>query len=192
MTLETAFSDRTLCERAVAGDQEAFASIIRLYKTKVFSFVQRYVGNSDDAHDLMQQVFISAWQSLASFDSNRPMAPWLTAIALNKCRDHSRKAKVRQFLQMAWPINAVDVADTAPTADELMNDDQELQLLEKAISQLPRGLKEPLLLTAFEALSHKEAGVMLGLSAKAIEGRSRRARQELERKIKQWMKNPIE
>jgi RNA polymerase sigma factor CnrH len=68
-----------------------------------------------------------------------------------------------------------------------MSADQELHLLEKAIAQLPITLKEPLLLTVFQGLSHEQAGAQLGLSAKAIEGRTRRARQALERQINAWI-----
>ena len=184
-----ALSDRTLCERAVARDNQAFTMIMGRYKTPVFNFVRRYVGNNEDAHDLLQQVFVAAWQSLGRYDLERPLGPWLTTIALNKCRDHSRKAKVRRFFQFAWPQSALDIPDGAPNPEQVMSADQELWLLEKAIAQLPRSLKEPLLLTVFAGLSHKDAGAQLGLSAKAIEGRSRRARQELERQIDEWTNN---
>jgi RNA polymerase sigma factor CnrH len=92
-----ALSDRTLCERAFAGDNQAFALIIGRHKTSVFNFVRRYVGGTEDAHDLLQQVFIAAWQSLGRYDFERPLRPWLTTIALNKCRDHSRKTRLRTY-----------------------------------------------------------------------------------------------
>lgn len=179
-------SDGELSGRAIAGDDHAFASLISRHKGPIFGFVRRYIGDVEETHDLVQQVFVAAWLGLGRYDPERPIGPWLTTIALNKCRDHSRKAKVRRFFQIAWPINALDVADTEPMADKVMIADEELLLLERAITQLPRSLKEPLLLTVFEGLSHKDAGAQLGLSAKAIEGRSRRARQELERQINEW------
>ena len=183
MTSLNALSDREIIERAAANDGQAFAVIISRHKAHVFAFIRRYVGNHEDAYDLLQQVFIAAWQSLARYDLDRPLGPWLTTIALNKCRDHSRKVKVRRFFQFAWPVDAVDVPDAAPNAHQTMNANQELMLLDKAIAKLPRVLKEPLLLTVFEGLSHAEAGAALGISAKAIEGRTRRAREALERQI---------
>ncbi len=189
MIAPNALSDRELSGRAVAGDNQAFALIIGRYKASIFKFIRRYVGGDEDAHDLLQQVFVAAWQGLGRYDLDRPLGPWLTVIALNKCRDYSRKTKVRRFFHIAWPTGALDVPDTAPTADSVMSDEQELLLLERAIALLPRGLKEPLLLTVFEGFSHDQAGVQLGLSAKAIEGRTRRARQELERQIGAWTDN---
>ena len=187
MTPPDALSDRALCERAISGDNQAFAAIIGRYKGQIFSLVRRYVGDAEDAHDLLQQVFLAAWQSLGLYDQERPLGPWLITIALNKCRDHSRKAKVRRFFQFGWPAAAHDIADQALGADQMISNDQELHLLEKAIAQLPIGLKEPLLLTVFQGLSHEQAGMQLGLSAKAIEGRTRRARQALERQINAWI-----
>lgn len=182
-------SDAELTGRALAGDNQAFALIISRYKTPVFAFIRRYIGGDEEAHDLLQQVFVAAWQGLGRYDANRPLGPWLTTIALNKCRDHSRKIRVRRFFHIAWPTGALDVPDIAPTADTLIVANQELLLLERAIALLPRGLKEPLLLTVFEGFSHEAAGVQLGVSAKAIEGRTRRARQELERQIGAWTNN---
>ena len=186
MTSLEALTDREICERAAAKDDQAFAVIISRYKSSVFAFIRRYVGGDEEAYDLLQQVFVAAWQGLGRYDVDRPLGPWLITIALNKCRDYSRKAKVRRFFQLAWPTDALNVPDTAPTADASMSANQELILLERAIALLPRGLKEPLLLTVFEGFSPEPAGVQLGLSAKAIEGRTRRARQELERQIGAW------
>ena len=183
MNWHTALSDREIIERANTNDDRAFAVIIGRYKAPVFAFIRRYVGGNEEAFDLLQQVFIAAWQSLASYNPDRPLGPWLTTIALNKCRDHSRKAKVRRFFQLAWPLDVVEVPDTEPNAHQAMSADEELMLLDKAIAQLPRALKEPLLLTVFEGLSHAQAGAALGISAKAVEGRTRRAREALERQI---------
>lgn len=189
MTSLEALTDREICEWAAANDDQAFAVIMSRYKRPVFAFIRRYIGADEEAHDLLQQVFVAAWQGLGRYDLDRPLGPWLTTIALNKCRDHSRKVKVRRFFQLTWPTDALDVPDTAPTADMVISANQELHLLERAIALLPRGLKEPLLLTVFEGFSHEQAGVQLGLSAKAIEGRTRRARQELERQISAWTDN---
>ncbi len=189
MSAPDALSDAELSERAIAGDNQAFGHLVSRHKGPVFEFIRRYIGDREEALDLVQQVFVAAWLGLGRYDPERPLGPWLITIALNKCRDHSRKAKVRRFFQIARSVNALEVADTVPIADMLMIADEELLLLERAITRLPRSLKEPLLLTVFEGLSHKDAGAQLGLSAKAIEGRARRARQELERQINEWTDN---
>jgi len=69
--------------------------------------------------------------------------------------------------------------DPSPLSDEALIERERLARLEQAIAQLPRNLKEPLLLTVLEGLSHKEAADALGLSAKSVETRVYRARKRL-------------
>lgn len=71
------------------------------------------------------------------------------------------------------------VSDGKPSSEIIAIDRQTLSRLDVAISALPRKLKEPLILTALEGLSHRDAGEILGVSAKAVEVRVYRARQKL-------------
>lgn len=176
--------DGALAAAALAGEDRAFTELMRRHKDGVYRFVRRYVGNPDEAFDLVQETFVSAWIALAAYDPSRPMSAWLRRIALNKCRDWSRRRQVRRFFFGADPIDArraetIAAAQTAP--DPAM--ESALGRLDAAITELPGTLKEPLLLTAIEGLSHKEAGRLLGLSPKAVEMRVWRARQALARKM---------
>ena len=67
----------------------------------------------------------------------------------------------------------------APTAETHARADLAARRLETAIAQLPRALKEPLVLTTLEGLSHREAGAVLGINAKAVETRVYRAKRQL-------------
>ncbi len=172
--------DAQLAADALAGDDHAFAALMTRHKTGVYHFVRRYVGDADEAHDLLQDTFVAAWSALAGYDPTRPMGAWLRRIALNKCRDWSRRRLVRRFFYLAEPLDkqAQDRLADAPgdAAGEI-----QMRRLDRAIAALPASLKEPLILTAFEGLSHKEAGEVLGLSAKAVETRIRRAKSALAR-----------
>jgi len=66
-----------------------------------FAFVRRYIGQRDDAHDVLQDAFLAAWLALNRYDPSRPFLPWLRTIALNKCRDFGRRQKVRRLLLLA-------------------------------------------------------------------------------------------
>ncbi len=175
MTDRTEPPDEVLASRAAGGDSRAFAQLVTRRKEELYRFARRYVGNSDDAYDIVQESFVAAWRALGRFDPARRFDTWLRAIALNKCRDHARRAAVRRLLMLSRD-EAVD-----PVRDEEARwlADQQLVALDGAIATLPRALKEPLLLTAFEGLSQAEAGRALGLSVKAIETRVYRARRAL-------------
>jgi RNA polymerase sigma-70 factor (ECF subfamily) len=167
--------DEVLAPRAAEGDARAFALLMTRHKEGLYRFARRYVGNTDDAYDIVQQSFVAAWRALGRYDPARRFDTWLRAIALNKCRDHARRAAVRRLLMFSQEA----AADPARDAEALFIADQQLAALDSAIAKLPRALKEPLLLTSFEGLSQAEAGRALGISAKAIEMRVYRARRAL-------------
>src|SRR5215470_14148793 len=97
MAAEGQPEDAKLVAAALAGDNAAFSTLMRLHKDALHRFVWRYVGDADEALDLVQDSFVAAWAALDRFDAARPFPAWLRRIALNKCRDWSRRRKVRQF-----------------------------------------------------------------------------------------------
>lgn len=177
--------DAALVSAALAGDSRAFTEIMRRYKVTIYCFTRRYVGDADEAYDLVQETFVSAWSALSGFDKTRPLPAWLRRIALNKCRDWSRRRQVRRFFFAAESINSSPREFAAPPPSD--DDGQEAQLaaLDARLAALPPSLKEPLLLTLFEGLSHKEAARVLNVSPKAIETRIYRARQILAQQMSQ-------
>lgn len=174
--------DEELAARAVTGDERAFAWLMRRHKEALYRFIRRYTGNADEAYDLLQETFTAAWRSLGRYDADRPLPTWLRSIALNKCRDWSRRRVVRRWLTRSEPLDGatgLNLTDGSPSPETAVLDRQRLSRLDRAVAALPRGLKEPLILTALEDLSQEEAGRVLGLTAKAVELRVYRARRAL-------------
>ena len=173
--------DSELVRRARAGEQRAFSLLMGRHKHWVYRFVRRYVGDADEAYDVTQDAFVAAMSNLHRYDATRPFDTWLRRIALNKCRDRARREAVRRAIGLSrrGPEETESVADPAVGADEALAAGSALKALDRAIAALPSGLKEPLVLTALEGLSQKEAGVLLGLSAKAVEVRVYRAKRQL-------------
>ena len=171
-------TDAALAIAARQGDQDAFAHIMRRHKGWLYQFIRRYVADKDDAYDVLQESFVSAWGALSRFDTERPFEAWLRRIALNKCRDRARRSAVkRAALSMLGWLGAQTPSGATPQEEAAA--DQVLQRLDIAIGTLPKALKEPLVLTMLEGLSHKEAGELLGINAKAVETRVYRAKKQL-------------
>lgn len=178
-------SDDVLAARAIKGDRSAFNQIVRHHQEPLYRFIRRYVGDADEAYDLLQETFVSAWQALGRYDPARPAPTWLRRIALNKCRDWGRRRAVRKFFYAAKTIDETIAApDVNASANSEENNEVALTRLDRAIAALPAQLKEPLLLTAFEGLSQAAAGETLGISAKAVETRVYRARKLLAEALK--------
>jgi RNA polymerase sigma-70 factor (ECF subfamily) len=175
-------SDAALVARALNNDDAAFAALMGRHKHWAQRFIRRYVGaGNDEAYDLLQETFFAAWLALSRYNAELSFATWLRQIALNKCRDRSRRNKVRRFLlgQATDDAELPEPIDPAPGPEVAVGDAAEFARLERHVNELPRSLKEPLLLTALEGLSQQEAGAVLGISAKAVEMRVYRAREKL-------------
>jgi len=170
--------DDTLIAAALGGENAAFSALMARHKAPLYRFVRRYVGDADEAFDLVQETFVASWSALASFERGRSFPVWLRRIALNKCRDWSRRRHVRKFFFGARPLETAAGIMPAPAADDAAPEAR-LAALDAAIAALPATLKEPLLLTVFEQMSQAEAAELLGVSAKAVETRVYRAKQRL-------------
>ncbi|WP_233205137.1 RNA polymerase sigma factor [Alkalicaulis satelles] len=174
-------SDADLVHRALDGDERAYSLLMKRHKDGLYRFARRYSGNGDDALEIVQLTFISAWQALRRFETGRAFDVWLRAIALNKCRDMGRRRKVRHFITALGqlPDNLADPPTMQAGPEAVLLDREALRQADAAIAALPHGLKAPLLLTALEGLTMAEAGAVLGMSAKAVENRLYRARKAL-------------
>lgn len=173
-------TDATLARDALAGDQSAYSALMHRHREAVFRLARHHAPDESAAIDITQEAFIAAFTALRRFDGERPFRAWILRITLNKCRDHSRRRKVRHFLTFARPIeDAADVADPALDPEAVLHSARAVSHIRGEVQALPARLREPLILCAIEGMSQDEAAELLGVSRKAIETRIYRARQKL-------------
>jgi len=179
-------SDNDLARQAAAGDERAFAELVRRHKDALYRLLRRYTGDPEDAYEAAHEAFIAAWSALPRYDPARPFATWLRTIAINKARDRGRRALVRRLLFGPGPSDAgaaLEAPDPAAPADEALVARHRTEALDRAIAALPPQLKAPLLLTAFDGFSHQEAAAVLRVTPKTIETRIYRARKTLAERL---------
>jgi RNA polymerase sigma factor (sigma-70 family) len=173
-------SDGELAALALAGRQTAYAEMMRRHRETIYRLTRGYAGDPDAALDLVQETFIAAFGALDRYDQERSFRPWLSRIAINKCRDWARRRAVRELLSgFAGAAELDAVPDLAPAIDQAAADRQMLDLLLKKIAALPRQLREPLVLRTIEGLTQAETAEILKISEKAVETRLYRARSKL-------------
>ena len=181
---ELAPSDEALALRAQQGERQAFDLLIHRHKSALYRMVRRYVGDADEAYDLLQDALISVWEGLDRYDVRRSFLAWTHVIALNKCRDFSRRRRFRRLVLGAFASEPVATTSKDPSEQDEANSlavdhDQQMRRLEDAIAALPVLYKEPLVLTTAGGLSQEAAAELLNTTTKAIEMRLRRARAKL-------------
>jgi len=168
--------------RAAQGDRRAFSALMAATSGELYRFVRRYVGDADEAQDLLQETYASAWMAIRRYEPARPFATWLRSIAVNKCRDWGRKRTVRRIVRGVMGLDgpeAMAVGEDAPEPEARLDASRRMAELDRVLADLPDALKAPLLLAALEGRSHAEIAEVLGVTPKAVETRIARARQKL-------------
>src|SRR5919197_1583866 len=84
-------SDSGLAQQTLAGDQRAFEVLVQRYSTPLFNFICHFLGDYDQACDILQQVFLRFYTSLPKLGTGDPFKPWLFQVARNCCVDELRR-----------------------------------------------------------------------------------------------------
>jgi RNA polymerase sigma-70 factor (ECF subfamily) len=174
----------SLIERCLAGDQQAWDTIVQRYWRKVFNVAYKFVGRHDEAEDLTQEIFLKIFRALHTFDRRANFQTWLVSISRNLCIDHYRSVrKERETI-----ARDVDPATLSPVArgrsphGELESTDLR-QLIRRALAELPPTLREAVVLRDLQEFSYQEIADRLGLPEGTVKSRINRGRLELARQL---------
>ena len=158
-------SETELIIRAQDGDAVAFESLVRTHIDGVYSFVLRYLGNSEEADDATQETFLKAWRSLGRFDARKPLRPWLFAIAKNAATDITRKRRGIAFSKLDNEDDsrtfAESVPDTEPLPDELFESKESRERVSRGVAELPPRERAIISLRYEQGFSFDEIGKVL-------------------------------
>ncbi len=180
-------TDADLVRRCLAGGEAGYAVLLERHQGRIYSFLLRLVGDTHDAEDLAQIVFLKAFRSLESFDQSRAFHSWLFAIAHHAALDFLRARKVNLSLDHDEdPIDPADEADGPERLSEIAIDGA---LLQRLIAALPPLYREALLLRHIEGLSVEDVAVSLGIPEGTVKIRLFRARELMRRKWEAFEKD---
>jgi RNA polymerase sigma factor (sigma-70 family) len=162
-------TDGVLAQQTLEGDQRAFETLVQRYSTPVFNFIYRFLGDYDQACDIMQQVFLQLYISLASLHTDKPLKAWLFQVARNRCLDELRRKHAIHFSELEAgtdddelsPLDAMP--DTSPLPEEMAERSDLQMTLQKAIQKLPLKFRAVVLLRYSSQLSFSEIGHTLNM-----------------------------
>lgn len=175
----------TLIQRCLAGDQDAWAQIVRQHWRKVFNIAYKFTGKHDEAEDLTQDVFLKIFKSLDTFDRRANFQTWLVSVSRNLCIDHYRSVrKERETIDR--DVDAGQLTPAAVTVSPIAALEQadRVTLLKKALAYLPPTLRSAVLLRDIQELSYQEIADRLQLPEGTVKSRINRGRTELARQIR--------
>jgi len=164
-------------ERAVAGDVSAFEHIVIRYERRVLTLAWRLLGNSEDAQDASQEVFLRAFRFLHRFDSARPFEPWLVRLTVNVCRDIGRKRPANTVLDPE-----ILPASSDPHAE--LSAEEQKRMLHAVLHELPEKERAAVVLRDIEGFSTAEAAEILGSSETTVRSQISTARLKIRKALK--------
>ena len=180
-------SDQDLVLRVVQGDDEAFALLVRRYQGTVFNVAYRLLGNRSDAEDLAQETFIRAYRAMASFDLERPLAPWLKRITTNVCLNWLERQKTRPQTTASDLAGADEdedpldrFADPGNTPEQQLTGGEQTQQIRNALTHLPARYRVVVELRHYQDLSYEEIALALNVPVSTVKSDLFRARKRLE------------
>jgi RNA polymerase sigma-70 factor (ECF subfamily) len=171
-------NDAEIVERVLGGDSQAFADLVVRYQGMVFSVCLRVAGDSSAAEDLAQEIFLKAYQSLATFRGEATFSTWLYQIAARKCLDF-RKRKVRESERREnRPVEDFIVSDTTtPEKEYLVKERLEHTL--RFVNELREPYRTVVRMYYLQHYSYEEIAEETGIPLKTIESQLYRARKML-------------
>lgn len=154
-------NERTLIQRAVAGDTEAYGELYRLNLDAIYRYVYYRVGLEQDAEDLAAIVFMKAWEALGNYrDFGYPFSSWLYRIAHNVVVDHHRRLNSKADIVEDVPLELIET-DVETTLEKII-EHEEQRTLANAIAQLSPDQQQVVILRFIEGFSHAEIAEILG------------------------------
>src|SRR6266446_7003437 len=165
------------CNATKSGRAQPFEEIFQLHHRRVYSLCLRMIGNSTEAEDLTQDIFVQVFRKLGSFRGESAFTTWLHRLAVNQVLMHFRKNHVRKeelTEDGEMPVGTMldrNRFNRTPVLDRLA--------LNEAIAQLPRGYRIVFVLHDVEGLELSEIASFLGCSIGTSKSQLHRARMRM-------------
>jgi RNA polymerase sigma-70 factor (ECF subfamily) len=190
---EDAASDQELLERCRAGDETAFDDLVVRHQQRAFNVAFQMLRDHEDATEVAQDAFVRIYRSVSGFRGECEFTTWLHRIVVNLARNKHRwwKRRGRQAsVSLDHPMGTADgevplqVAANTDAPDAQAVKAEFAELLDRQMHELPRKLREVLVLRNVEDLSYEQIATVLHCSIGTVKSRIARAREALREGLK--------
>jgi len=183
-------SDVELVNETLAGQTAAFETLVVRYQPRIFATARRYARREDEVEDVVQEIFLKAYQKLHTFRREAPFEHWLMRLAVRTCYDFLRAHKRNRettFTEFSreesdWLERFNAQSDEAPTSDIGAR-----ELLERALAELSPDARLVITLLEIEDRSVREIAALTGWSETLVKVRAFRARRQMRKRLETWL-----
>ena len=183
-------TDEQLVERARRGEVAAFGELVERHRAAVIRAAIAALGDREEAEDVAQETFVSAWQALSGYRGDASFRTWVLAVAWRRAL--TRRRSLRRWWDRhvvgsahgedGWSVVGEPEA-TGPLPDAVLMDAEFTRSVQAVVRSLAPKLRDPLLLAASRAYSMEEIGQMLGTPVGTVKWRVAEARRLLREKL---------
>jgi RNA polymerase sigma-70 factor, ECF subfamily len=185
--------DAQLVQQCLQGDASAWEELVRRHTRRVFNLCYRFTGNSAEAEDMSQEVFLRVYRTLGSYHSaHGGFATWMTSVTRNLLIDHYRRTKrdrITDSLEDAMPA-VENKASSARRPDQLALQSELSRQVQTALTRLSPELREAVVLRDLQQLDYSEIQIVLSVPEGTVKSRINRGRIELARILQQMGVRP--
>ena len=192
---ETA-SDHSLLEATRAGDEAAFAELVRRYRNQLTNYIYRITNDYDASVDLAQETFIRLYRAAERYRQSHAFSTYIYRIATNLAISELRRRKRRRLISLTGFFQGreqggepceLDPPDSRPLQDSALVEGERQRAVARAIATLPDKYRAPLVLRDVEGRSYEEIARILEMSEGTVKSRINRARSFLRDKLQAYL-----
>ncbi|UJH67258.1 RNA polymerase sigma factor [Allomuricauda sp. SCSIO 65647] len=172
METDIRFTHQNLVEQCKMGNASSQYELYSLYVDAMFNVGMRFLGNKEDAEDIVQDSFVDAFKKLHTFKYESSFGGWLKRIVINKSINHLKAKRVPVV-----PMEAHEfyLADEEPVEADAVD----VQKVKLGIAKLPEGYQQIINLYLIEGYDHVEIGEILGISSNTSKSQYHRSKKKL-------------
>jgi RNA polymerase sigma-70 factor, ECF subfamily len=181
-------TDKELVRRVQNGDRRAFDLLFSRYQHKIVNLVSRYLRDSEDVQDVVQEAFIKAFKALPRFRGESAFYTWLYRIAINTAKNHivarsRRPPGVDVEVEDAEHFDGADALRALENPESELAKDQLSAEIDAAIADLPDDLRSAVTLREFDGLTYEQIAEIMECPVGTVRSRIFRAREAIDKRI---------
>ena len=188
-------SDQELIAECLKGQTHAFGDLVARYQNRLYNTLVIVLGSVDDAHDVAQEAFVSAFQKLHTFKGRSAFYSWLFRIALNSAASQRRKlSRVAVSIDVSRDESGMEPVDRHPASrpEHALETTERQTAVRAALAELAEEFRTALVLKEMEALSYEQIAEIVGCPLGTVRSRIHRARSELREKLQSLLREPCD
>lgn len=180
-------TDEELIERFQEGDLYAFELIVKRYKNQLLNFIYRFLGNAEEAEDLVQETFLRVYRNRKAYQKVAKFSTWIYTIAGNLAKTELRKRKRRRFFsisELGYNDKDYDISDENYNPERDVDGRIKESIIHEKIMELSPKFREVIILRDVQQLSYEEISEIVNIPLGTVKSRVNRGRLKLQEKLK--------